>query len=127
MFSHVTIGANDLDRMAAFYDAFLAPLGVSRLARAEAGLLGYARNGELPHLFVGKPFDGKPASAGNGVMVAIAAPSRAAVVAAYQAGLAAGGHDDGAPGLRPQYAADYFGAYLRDPEGNKVHTRHRGA
>ncbi len=115
-------------RMAAFYDAFLAPLGITRMQTAADGsFVGWARDGHLPHLFVGIPFDGEPATAGNGVMIAIEAPSRDAVVAAYQAGLAQGGRDAGPPGLRPQYAADYYGAYLHDPEGNKVHTRHRSA
>jgi predicted lactoylglutathione lyase len=66
------------------------------------------------------------ASQGNGWMVAFAAPSRAAVDEAYAAALAAGGTDEGAPGLRPQFAADYYGAYVRDPEGNKLHFVTRG-
>ena len=123
MFNHVTIGARDMERMVAFYDAFLAPLGITRFMMAEAGnVAGWERPGEAGRLFVGTPFDGKPASAGNGSMVAFRAPSREAVVLAYQAALAQGGADEGAPGLRPQYGPDYFGAYVRDPEGNKLHA-----
>ena len=127
MFTHVTLGADDVGRAAAFYDAFFAPLGVTRLQTADDGsFVAWARNGDPPHLFVGKPFDGAPASPGNGAMIAVEAPNRGAVIAAWQAGLAHGGTDEGAPALRPRYGPDYFGAYLRDPAGNKVHTRHRG-
>ncbi len=123
MFNHVTIGARDMERMVAFYDAFLAPLNITRFMLAETGnVAGWERPGDAGRLFVGTPVDGKPASAGNGSMVAFRAPSREAVVQAYQAALAQGGADAGAPGLRPQYGPDYFGAYVRDPEGNKLHA-----
>jgi len=72
------------------------------------------------------PSIGKPASAGNGSMVAFLAPSPAAVDAAYQAGLATEGGGEGAPGPRPHYGEGYYGAYLRDPDGNKVHVVYRG-
>ncbi len=123
MFNHVIIGARDMERMVAFYDAFLAPLGISRFMLAEAGnVAGWERRGESGKLFVGTPIDGNPAGTANGSMVAFRAPSREAVVQAYQAALAQGGTDAGAPGLRPQYGPDYFGAYVRDPEGNKLHA-----
>ena len=125
MFSHVTIGANDLARAGRFYDAFLAPLGITRFFERE-GLVGWQRAGEPGRLFVGTPFNKQGATAGNGWMCAFVAPSREAVGAAHAAALANGGTDEGAPGLRPQYAPDYFGAYVRDPEGNKLHVVHRG-
>ena len=125
MFNHVTIGAKDMQRMGAFYDAFLAPLGITRVMTAEDGkVIGWQRAGEAGRLFVGTPFDGQPASAGNGSMVALRAPSQEAVMRAYQAGLDHGGSDEGAPGLRPRYGPGYFGAYVRDPEGNKLHAVH---
>jgi catechol 2,3-dioxygenase-like lactoylglutathione lyase family enzyme len=80
----------------------------------------------LPRFYVYIPFDGNAASAGNGSMVAFAAPSSAAVDAAHAAGLESGGTDDGAPGPRDRYGAGYYAAYLRDPDGNKVQVVHRG-
>ena len=73
-----------------------------------------------PLFLVGRPWDGNAAQPGNGQMVALLAPSRNAVDAAYAAALAHGGTDEGAPGLRPHYHANYYGAYFRDPEGNKL-------
>jgi hypothetical protein len=67
-----------------------------------------------------RPRDGNPASVGNGVNIGLLAPSRAAVRAAHAAGLANGGTDEGAPGLRAHYHANWYGAYLRDPTGNKL-------
>jgi catechol 2,3-dioxygenase-like lactoylglutathione lyase family enzyme len=127
MFSHITIGARDFSRAAAFYDAALAPLGIARVPGTKyAGWASWQRAGRAETLWVGKPWNGEPASPGNGWMVAFTAPSRTAVDQAYAAALAAGGTDEGAPGPRPQFAADYYGAYVRDPEGNKLHFVRRG-
>ena len=116
-----------MEPMVAFYDAFLAPLGITRfMTAAEGSVAGWERKGEPGRLFVGTPFDGQPASPGNGSMVGFRAPSREAVVLAHQAGLAHGGRDEGAPGPRTHYGPDYFGAYIRDPEGNKLHAVHGG-
>ena len=76
------------------------------------------------HITVGSR-DLELASAGNGSMVAFLAPSQDAVHTAYTDGLAHGGRDEGAPGPRPQYGKGYYGAYLRDPDGNKIHIVHR--
>ncbi|WP_029029489.1 VOC family protein [Salinarimonas rosea] len=131
MFSHVMVGANDLPRQIAFYDAVLAPLGLARWhtnlegSDTDRAGAGWTRPGERwPQFWVQVPFDLKPASVGNGVQVSFMAPDRAAVDAAYAAALAAGGADEGAPGERPHYAAGYYGAYCRDPEGNKIHFVH---
>lgn len=130
MFSHVTVGCRDFDRAAAFYDAILLPLGPMRRAVTPDGgppsACWIAPSRALPRFYVYLPFDGRPASVGNGSMVAFAAPSPAAVDAAYAAGLAAQGTDEGAPGPRPHYGDGYYGAYLRDPDGNKVHLVYRG-
>ena len=72
--------------------------------------------------FITKPFNGAPASPGNGWMCAFYAPTREAVSQAYDAALAHGGIDEGPPGPRPHYSPDYYGAYLRDPDGNKLHV-----
>lgn len=121
MFSHVTIGCQDLERACAFYDAVLAPLGIERLSRKYPGWGAWQRPGEAATLWVGRPYDGLPASRGNGAMTAFAAPTRAAVDAAHTAALAAGGTDEGPPGVRANYAPDYYGAYVRDLDGNKLH------
>ena len=122
MFSHVTLGTGDIDRAIAFYDAALAPLGLTRRVSDRArGYAGYAAAATGPAGFwVVRPLDGRPASIGNGVTVAFAAPDRATVDAVHAAALAAGGTDEGGPGLRPHYHADYYGAYMRDPDGNKL-------
>ncbi|MGB4826603.1 MAG: VOC family protein [Paracoccaceae bacterium] len=75
--------------------------------------------------WITRPFDGKPASVGNGSMPAFVAPDQAAVRAFHAAGLAAGGKDEGAPGLRP-YGPAFYAAYLRDPDGNKLSAVHEG-
>ncbi|WP_404994882.1 VOC family protein [Cupriavidus pauculus] len=130
MFSHITVGCADLARAAAFYDAVLIPLGlVRREVAADGGppAACWVRPGRpLPRFYVYLPFDGNPASAGNGSMVAFAAPSHAAVDTAYRSGLAMHGTCEGKPGPRPHYGHGYYGAYLRDPDGNKVHIVHRG-
>ncbi|TBU98323.1 lactoylglutathione lyase [Stutzerimonas kirkiae] len=130
MFSHITVGVSDLARAAAFYDAVLAPLGLrQRPVTPDGGptSLCWIMPGQaLPRFYAYRPFDGEPASAGNGSMVAFLAPDEAAVAAAHAAGLAAGGSDEGPPGPRPRYGAGYYGAYLRDPDGNKLHIVHRG-
>lgn len=122
MYSHVTVGTADFDRAIAFYDALLMPLGMIRHETDTAhGLVGYARDPLAPpQFFLMRPIDGKPASVGNGVTIGFDAQSRAQVDALHAAGLATGGRDEGAPGLRTHYHPDFYGAYLRDPDGNKV-------
>jgi catechol 2,3-dioxygenase-like lactoylglutathione lyase family enzyme len=130
VFSHVTLGCDDLDRAAAFYDALLVPLGlVRRMVEPDGGppAACWVKPGSaLPRFYVYLPFDGRPASAGNGTMVAFLAPSPDAVDIAHRAGLAAGGRNEGAPGPRPHYGRGYYAGYLRDPDGNKVQVVHRG-
>jgi catechol 2,3-dioxygenase-like lactoylglutathione lyase family enzyme len=126
MFSHVTIGTDDLARSVAFYDAALAPLGIERVPSKWETWAAWRRPGEAATLWVGRPYDGRPANRGNGWMAAFAAPSRPAVDAAHAAALAAGGQDEGAPGPRPHFAPDYYGAYVRDPDRNKLHFVRRG-
>lgn len=129
MFSHIQVGARDLPKMIAFYEQVLAVLGLQRMPDESDG--GPAGAGWIvpgkpwQQFFVQLPFNGLPATWGNGVQVSFAAASQARVDAAWRAAMAAGGVDEGAPGLRPHYLPDYYGAYCRDPEGNKlcfVHT-----
>ncbi|MDJ1159855.1 VOC family protein [Chelatococcus sp. SYSU_G07232] len=123
MFSHVTIGTNDLDAAVAFYDTVLATLGLRRrFHEPESGWVGYevAQEGRGPLICIGRPFDGAPAAPGNGVTIAFNAARRDEVDAFHAAALAAGGMDEGAPGLRAHYHPDFYGAYVRDPAGNKL-------
>ncbi len=124
MYSHIQVGARDLPRLAAFYDAVLAQLGLVRMAEDNDGGppgVGWQRPGKYwPQFFVQEPFNGLPATWGNGMQVSFAAASRGQVDAAWRTAIAMGAQDEGAPGLRPQYSPDYYGAYCRDPEGNKL-------
>jgi catechol 2,3-dioxygenase-like lactoylglutathione lyase family enzyme len=118
MFSHVTIGSSDLERSGAFYDAVMKTLGHERFYSGDH-IVGYGTpTGD--QTFVMHPFDGSPASVGNGTHIAFVAGERVAVDAFHAAALANGGSDEGAPGLRPQYHENYYGAYVRDPDGNKL-------
>lgn len=124
MFSHILIGARDLPALVAFYEPVLTALGLVRMPDEQDGGpagAGWQRPGQRwPLFFVQLPFNGQPASAGNGTQVSFAAATRAQVDAAWAAAMYAGAQDEGAPGLRTQYAPDYYGAYCRDPEGNKL-------
>jgi catechol 2,3-dioxygenase-like lactoylglutathione lyase family enzyme len=130
MFSHVIFGCSDLDRASQFYDHVLSEIGLERRPISSYGgpaCACWIVPGELlPRFYVSYPFDGEPASAGNGNMVAFAAPSQAAVDAAYKAALAAGAKVEGEPGERSRYGFGYYGAYFRDLDGNKVHVVYRG-
>jgi catechol 2,3-dioxygenase-like lactoylglutathione lyase family enzyme len=124
-FLYLTLGTNDLARAARFYDATLAPLGLVRRA-TEAAEIGYGLpDDRRTRIWVTQPFDGKPATIGNGSMPALVARSREAVDAFHKAGLDNGGTDEGAPGLRP-YGPAFYAAYVRDPDGNKLSAVHEG-
>ncbi len=122
MFSHVTIGTNDFDRAFAFYSSIAPALGLALNFREDdRPWAGWTRPGSRwPQFVVTVPIDGKPSSAGNGAMTAFLATSRRQVDAAYEAALDAGATSEGAPGLRPEYHDHYYGAYFRDPDGNKI-------
>lgn len=122
MFSHVFTSVGDFERAHAFYAGLMAILGIERRfhdpAKPWAGW--HSAGGARPLFVIGRPFDGQPHAAGNGQMVAFLASSRAVVRAAHQHALAHGGRCEGPPGPRPQYHRDYYGAYFRDPDGNKI-------
>lgn len=116
VFTHVVLGTNDLERARKFYDKTLATLGHKRIMDMEkASIWGK----DAPALMVTKPANGLPATYGNGSTLGLAAGTRAQVDAFHAAGLAAGGMDEGAPGPRP-FTPTAYGAYLRDPDGNKI-------
>ena len=119
MYSHITLGTNDMARAERFYAAIMAVLGHPVLFKVPDIALAYGEpTGEK--LFVLHPYDKQPARAGNGVHAAFKTDSRAKVDAFHRAALANGGSDEGAPGLRPHYHPNYYGAYVRDPDGNKI-------
>ncbi len=117
--SHITLGTNDSVRAAKFYDAVLGILGFERLPKPEGAPPAYAKPG-APVIYVYHPEDGRPATWGNGTHIAFVADSREAVRDFYQTALSHGGMDEGPPGLRPKYAKNYYAAYVRDPDGNKL-------
>ena len=120
LISHITLGTNDYDTAAAFYDAVMPLLGFSRVPKPPGKPPAYAVDEQMPYLYLFKPFDGRPATWGNGTHVAFHAVSRDVVDAFHRVALANGGLDEGLPGLRPHYSAHYYAAYVRDPDGNKL-------
>jgi catechol 2,3-dioxygenase-like lactoylglutathione lyase family enzyme len=122
MLGYVTIGARDVEASGKFYDAVLGKIGDERKF-AEGGWIGYGPKTEgieSQYCYLCTPFDQQPARAGNGIMLAFVAHSKDAVNAAHAAGLANGGTDEGTPGPRPADSVHFYGAYLRDPTGNKI-------
>jgi lactoylglutathione lyase len=122
MFSHVFVGVTDFDRALAFYKPLLSVLGILvRFCERERPWAGWQSSpGPRPLFLIGTPYDGRAHEPGNGQMVAFLAESRALVDEAYAMALANGGTSEGAPGSRPEYHENYYGAYFRDPEGNKL-------
>lgn len=119
MYSHTTVGANDLARAKAFYNVVLVPLGLE-IRFEDDSIVGYGLPGGRPQFLVVQPFDGGEPSVGNGSMVALLASRRALVDACHAAAMEQGGADEGGPGLRPHYHKNYYGAYFRDLDGNKI-------
>jgi catechol 2,3-dioxygenase-like lactoylglutathione lyase family enzyme len=118
MLDHVSFGSNNLIAARAFYLPVMATLGL-RIVAEEIGL--YVDFGVDEILFsLETPFDGRPASVGNGSHICFKAKDRATVDAFYAAAIAAGARCDGPPGLRPKYHANYYGAFVRDLDGNKI-------
>lgn len=124
MISYVTVGADDIALAKQFYGAFLPALGYGLKEGAEG--LSFAlpvQPGQtiiLPDFYVKPTFDGNPASAGNGSMVAFEARNQAQVRDLHAAALNAGGVDEGQPGFRAAYGPHFYVGYLRDPQGNKI-------
>lgn len=115
-FSHVFVGAADIQKSAAFYNAALGALGIKNLGPSNNGYILFGR--EKPAFIVGRPKNGQ-APSGNGITIGFAAATPADVDAFHAAGIAAGGTDEGLPGPRSGLPGAYA-AYLRDPAGNKI-------
>jgi predicted lactoylglutathione lyase len=118
MNGYTTLGTNDLERASRFYDALLATIGERRIYD-EGGFIAWGSSMEQHALAITKPFDGKPATVGNGVMLAIQMPSKEAVDAFYARALELGASDEGAPGPR---AEGFYAGYFRDLDGNKLNA-----
>jgi lactoylglutathione lyase len=122
MFSHIFIGVSDFEKALAFYTPLTALLGIRpRFVERDRPWAGWQSTpGPRPLLLIGTPYNRETHSPGNGQMVAFLANSRELVDDAYQVALANGATSEGAPGLRPEYHEHYYGAYFRDPDGNKL-------
>src|SRR5215468_10971259 len=118
MLHHVSIGVADVARAAQFYDRVLQELGYKRVFEVLPYGIGYGD--KQPSFWVQLPHDQQAASVGNGMHIAFNATSEEMIRAFHRAALDAGGSDDGAPGPRPDYGPDYFGAFVRDLDGNKI-------
>jgi catechol 2,3-dioxygenase-like lactoylglutathione lyase family enzyme len=117
MIHHLSLGTNDVARARRFYEAAFPVIGLHLMQDKETELI-YGASTFLVSLIV--PINGHPATTGNGTHVAFAAEDRGMVHRFHAAALANGGTDGGAPGLRPEYNANYYGAFVRDPDGNKI-------
>jgi catechol 2,3-dioxygenase-like lactoylglutathione lyase family enzyme len=118
MLDHIGIGVTDYEKAKAFYDQALAPLGMRRVMEVTAAQTG---NSDAAGYGKDRPiFWFGPTDKVSPVHVAFTVPDRATVDAYYKAALAAGGEDNGGPGLRPHYHANYYGAFVRDPDGHNI-------
>jgi catechol 2,3-dioxygenase-like lactoylglutathione lyase family enzyme len=122
LFSHVFVGVSDFERALAFYAPVMEALGCElRFCDTARPWAGWQVPGMTRPLFlVGAPYDQNPPAPGNGQMTAFLAAAPRIVDAVFNAALRHGGTADGSPGLRPEYHANYYGAYFRDPDGNKL-------
>jgi catechol 2,3-dioxygenase-like lactoylglutathione lyase family enzyme len=118
MITHIMLGSNDVSRSKIFYDAVLAALGYGPGFLSERHV--YYMQSAGPAIGIGLPYNGQPATYGNGGTVGFSASDESAVKAFHAAGLDSGGTDEGLPGSRPYGSGTAYGAYLRDPDGNKI-------
>lgn len=121
MIGYTMIGTNDLIKSLRFYDPLMAAMDLDQCWRDGQSVSWGKRADETIHrFFVGYPFDGKAATAGNGGMTAFLFDNAAIVDRLHALAMQNGGSDEGAPGPRPHYGAGFYGAYVRDPDGNKL-------
>jgi len=122
MIGYATVGTNDLEKAAAFYDALLGEIGAQRAMDMDT-FKAWSNGGEAA-FSVTLPFDEKPATVGNGVMIALAMPDTATVDRLYAKAIELGGTDEGAPGPRGGDDSGFYAAYFRDLDGNKLNFFH---
>ena len=118
MIGYVTVGTNDLERAAAFYDQLFAVIGAGRIME-EDRFIAWATSPDTPGFAATKPYDDNPATVGNGMMVALAVNSNEKVQTVYEKALELGGTDEGPPGLRGDF---FYAGYFRDLDGNKLNV-----
>lgn len=116
MIGYTTLGTNDKPRAAAFYDALLSEIGAKRIYEYDRGI-AWGISQDQPSLGILTPFDGKPATVGNGVMVALKVDSKEKVDRVYKKAIALGGKDEGPAGARNEH---FYAGYFRDLDGNKL-------
>jgi predicted lactoylglutathione lyase len=119
MIGYVTLGTNDLERAVAFYDALFAVLGASRFMEDPGHFVAWAVAPDKPALSVTKPWDGQPATHGNGTMVALVVDSTEKVKEVYDKAMSLGAQDEGPPGPRMD---GFYAGYFRDLDGNKLNV-----
>ena len=121
MIGYVTVGSNDLDKSRNFYDALMPVIGAGRIMEFGDNFTMYGTGMGKPALAIAQPYDGNPATAGNGNMASIVVDSRAKVDALHAKAIELGGSDEGPPGVRGDDGPQaFYGAYFRDPDGNKL-------
>lgn len=122
MFSHVFLGVANFEEALSFYRALMRCLGLEeRFCEPSRPWAGWnSAGGERPLLLIGTPYNQQPHHSGNGQMVAFQSPSREIVRRAYEIALTYGCQSEGEPSLRPEYHENYYGAYFRDLDGNKI-------
>ena len=118
MIGYVTLGTNNLNDAAKFYDELFASIGANRMMESDT-FIAWSTGPSAPAVSLIRPFDGNPATVGNGVMVAIAMDTRAKVDAFHAKALELGAADEGGPGIR---FGDFYAGYFRDPDGNKLNA-----
>ena len=118
MLGYATLGTNDMPRAAAFYDALFAALGAKRVWSTDR-FVAWSTSPTASALAVGRPYDGKPATVGNGVMIALQVDSTAKVNQVHAKAVALGGQDEGAPGQRGE---GFYAGFFRDLDGNKLNV-----
>lgn len=123
MIGYVTVGTNDIEKAAAFYDELLALLGARRSWDLETFKV-WGTGPDKPGFSITKPYDGNAATVGNGVMVAFAAPDRATVDKVYAKAMELGGSCEGKPGIRGGDSSTFYAGYFRDLDGNKLNCYH---
>ncbi len=119
MIGYVTLGSNDLQRAASFYDELLGLIGAARFMEVEDVFIAWAVAPDKPGLSVTRPYDGKAATVGNGVMVALAVDSKEMVHKVYDKAIELGGQDEGPAGPRGD---EFYAGYFRDLDGNKLNV-----
>ena len=115
--SHISVGTNNFERAVEFYDKVLSTLGCKQIMK-HPGAVAYGK--EYPEFWVQTPYNGEPATVGNGSHIGFIAATKEAVHAFHETALREGGTDDGAPGPRPDYGDAYYGCFVRDLDGNQI-------